>query len=47
MAMSTVDATRPVTGGVGIHLDVNIAAAIDPIGGLLDDEMTRAPLATD
>jgi hypothetical protein len=35
MAMTTVDATRPVTGGVNTHLDVNVAAALDPIGGLL------------
>jgi transposase len=35
MAMTTVDAARSVTGGVDTHLDVNVAAAIDPIGGLL------------
>jgi hypothetical protein len=35
MAMTTVDATRPVTGGVDTHLDVNVAAALDAIGGLL------------
>ena len=33
--MTTVDATRPVTGGVDTHLDVNVAAALDAIGGLL------------
>lgn len=33
--MTTVDVTRPVTGGVDTHLDVNVAAALDPIGGLL------------
>ncbi|MGA3355040.1 MAG: hypothetical protein ABSD85_17940 [Acidimicrobiales bacterium] len=33
--MTTVDATRPVTGGVDTHLDVKVAAALDPIGGLL------------
>jgi len=33
--MTTVDAARPVTGGVDTHLDVNVAAALDPIGGLL------------
>ena len=27
--------TRPVTGGVDTHLDVNVAAALDAIGGLL------------
>src|SRR5271166_2737202 len=35
MAMTTVDATRPVTGGVDTHLDVNVAAALDPLGDLL------------
>ena len=33
--MTTVDATRPLTGGVDTHLDVNVAAALDPLGGLL------------
>ena len=33
--MTTVDATRPVTGGVDTHLDMNVAAALDSIGGLL------------
>ena len=33
--MTTVDAVRPVTGGVDTHLDVNVAAALDPLGGLL------------
>jgi len=33
--MTTVDATRPVTGGVDTHLDLNVAAALDPLGGLL------------
>src|ERR1035437_3853442 len=35
MAMTTVDVTRSVTGGVDTHLDVNVAAALDAIGGLL------------
>jgi transposase len=35
MAMTTVDRTRHVTGGVDTHLDLNVAAALDPIGGLL------------
>jgi transposase len=35
MAMTIVDPTRSVTGGVDTHLDVNVAAAVDPIGGLL------------
>ena len=33
--MTTVDVTRSVTGGVDTHLDVNVAAALDPLGGLL------------
>ncbi len=34
--MTTLDATRPVTGGVDTHLEVHVAAALDDIGGLLD-----------
>ena len=30
-----VEAERVVTGGVDTHLDVHVAAALDPIGGLL------------
>jgi transposase len=33
--MTIVDAARPVTGGVDTHLDLNVAAALDPVGGLL------------
>ena len=33
--MTILDRTRPVTGGVDTHLDLNVAAALDPIGGLL------------
>ncbi len=33
--MTTVDAPRPVTGGVDTHLDLHVAAALDPVGGLL------------
>ena len=33
--MTIVDAPRPVTGGVDTHLDLNVAAALDAIGGLL------------
>jgi len=33
--MTILDGTRPVTGGVDTHLDLNVAAALDPIGGLL------------
>jgi transposase len=35
MAMTMLDRTRPVTGGVDTHLDLNVAAALDPLGGLL------------
>jgi transposase len=34
--MTTLDATRPVTGGVDTHLEVHVVAALDGIGGLLD-----------
>ncbi len=33
--MTTVDTSRPVTGGVDTHLDINVAAALDSLGGLL------------
>ena len=33
--MTIVDPGRPVTGGVDTHLDLNVAAALDGIGGLL------------
>jgi len=33
--VTIVDAPRLVTGGVGTHLDLNVAAALDPVGGLL------------
>jgi transposase len=35
MTMTIVEAVRGVTGGVDTHLDVHVAAALDPIGGLL------------
>jgi hypothetical protein len=31
----TIVETRAVTGGVDTHADVHVAAALDPIGGLL------------
>ncbi len=37
MAMTIVE-TRPITGGVDTHLDVHVAAALDPIGGVLGVE---------
>ena len=33
--MTIVDAPRAVTGGVDTHLDLNVAAALDLVGGLL------------
>ena len=36
--MTTVEATRRVTGGVDTHRDVHVAAALDPLGGLLGSE---------
>ena len=38
MAMTIVEADRSVIGGVDTHLDVHVAAALDPIGGLLGVE---------
>ena len=43
--MTIVETDRVVTGGVDTHLDVHVAAALDPIGGLLGVsafETTRA-----
>ena len=31
MAMTIVEAARGVTGGVDTHLDVHVAAALDPV----------------
>jgi hypothetical protein len=30
--VTIVDAPRPVTGGVDTHLDMNVAAVLDPVG---------------
>jgi transposase len=38
MALTIVDTSRPVTGGVDTHLDLNVAAALDGVGGLLGVE---------
>jgi transposase len=35
MTLTIVDEARPVTGGVDTHADTHMAAALDPIGGLL------------
>ena len=34
MTMTIVEAPRGVTGGVDTHLDVHVAAALDPLGGV-------------
>ena len=36
--MTIVEAARGVTGGVDTHLDLHVAAALDPLGGLLGTE---------
>src|SRR5213075_867185 len=38
MAMTIVETTRSVTGGVDTHLDVHVAAAVDVNGGVLGVE---------
>jgi transposase len=38
MTMTIVEAARGVTGGVDTHLDVHVAAALDPLGTLLGSE---------
>ena len=35
MAETMVEGTRAITGGVDTHLEVHVAAALDPVGGLL------------
>ena len=39
--MTIVEAARTVTGGVDTHLDVHVAAALDPLGALLGTEPLR------
>ena len=34
MALTIVD-TRAITGGVDTHADMHVAAALDPVGGVL------------
>ena len=36
--MTIVEAARGITGGVDTHRDVHVAAALDPLGGLLGTE---------
>jgi hypothetical protein len=38
MAMTIVESTRSITGGVDTHLDVHVAAAVDANGGVLGVE---------
>ena len=35
MTLAIVEETRAITGGVDTHADIHVAAALDPIGGLL------------
>jgi transposase len=35
MALTIVEDTRVITGGVDTHADMHVAAALDPVGGLL------------
>jgi hypothetical protein len=35
MAVVTIVETRAITGGAGTHAGMHVAAALDPIGGLL------------
>ncbi len=47
--MTMVETDRAVTGGVDTHLDVHVAAALDPIGGVLgvaEFDTTRAGCET-
>jgi transposase len=43
--MTSLEPTRPITGGVDTHLDVHVAAALDDIGGLLGVETFEASRA--
>jgi hypothetical protein len=36
--MTIVEPVRAVTGGVDTHVDVHVAAALDPVGALLGSE---------
>ena len=41
----TIVETRAITGGVDTHADMHVAAALDPIGGLLGVQEFPATLA--
>lgn len=43
--MTVADVDHAVTGGVDTHLDVHVAAALDPIGGLFGVESFAATAA--
>jgi transposase len=45
MAVTIVDTSHVVTGGVDTHLDVHVAAALDGIGGLLGVEQFNTTMA--
>jgi transposase len=45
MAVTIVDSARPVVGGVDTHLNLNMAAALDGIGGLLGVEEFKTTAA--
>ena len=45
MALTIVEDTRAITGGVDTHADMHVAAALDPIGGLLGVEEFPATTA--
>src|SRR6516225_4357387 len=42
MAMTIVEATRSVVGGIDTHSQVHVAAALDDVGGLLGSESFAA-----
>jgi hypothetical protein len=42
--MTIVEDTRAVTGGVDTRADVHVAAALDPVGGLLGVQLMGAPV---
>ena len=45
--MTIVEAARGVTGGVDTHPDVDVGAALDPLGGLLGTERFETNSAGD
>src|SRR3974377_1830801 len=42
MAVTIVEPARTIIGGVDTHLDVHVAAALDPVGGVLGVESFAA-----